>query len=264
MKKLTQEEFVARATMKHNGFYSYEKTIYVNSVTKIIITCPKHGDFEQTPANHMIGQGCWYCGNERKAKRNHETPRFYQRKVHYGVGISDYNASLSDDKAYITWTNMLKRCYNESVRHKFPTYKDCIVCKEWLSFSVFREWFYDNYIEGYSLDKDILVKGNKIYSPETCCFVPQEINAMLSKAESIRGELPLGVAKSGKRFWSRISIDKKLISLGSYDTPEEAFYVYKKAKEQHICDVAKEYFEKNLISKEVYKALLNYKIEITD
>lgn len=263
MKKLTKNEFVEKATKKHNGFYSYEKTVYVNSQTKTCITCPKHGDFQQTPANHLRGQVCWHCGNERNAKRNHETPRFYQRKVHYGVGISDYNGSLKD-KAYIAWMNMLKRCYDESVRHKFPTYKNCTVCKEWLSFSVFREWFYENYIEGYSLDKDILVKGNKLYSPSTCCFVPKEINAMLTKGDAIRGKLPLGVEQIGRKFLSRITINKKNVSLGLYDTPEEAFHIYKKEKENHIFKVAKEYFEKGLICEEVYKALINYKIDITD
>ena len=64
-KKLTQEEFVERATKVHNGKYDYSKVVYVNNYTKVCIVCPIHGEFSQTPMNHLAGGGCneWQkCG----------------------------------------------------------------------------------------------------------------------------------------------------------------------------------------------------------
>jgi hypothetical protein len=76
---------------------------------------------------------------------------------------------------------MMMRCYSLKWSSKFPTYKDCIVDERWHNFQIFGEWFEENYVEGFELDKDILGKSSKIYSPETCCFVPQEINLMFTK-----------------------------------------------------------------------------------
>lgn len=65
-KKLTTEQFIAKANDVHNNKYTYNKTNYINSRTKVIITCPKHGDFEQTPANHLYGKGCPKCSGKFK------------------------------------------------------------------------------------------------------------------------------------------------------------------------------------------------------
>lgn len=83
-------------------------------------------------------------------------------------------------KSYKVWSSMITRCYSKKYHKRQPTYKDCEVCKEWLCFENFEKWFNENYYEikneKVCLDKDILVKNNKIYSPNTCCFVPQAIN----------------------------------------------------------------------------------------
>ena len=60
-KRLSQEEFITRANQKHNNFYTYDNTVYINSDTKVLITCPIHGDFEQRPYDHMAGRGCSKC-----------------------------------------------------------------------------------------------------------------------------------------------------------------------------------------------------------
>lgn len=168
-------------------------------------------------------------------------------------------------KCYNTWQGMLERCYNEDTQNKHPTYKECSVSEQWHNYQVFAEWFYTNYkdwMQDWCLDKDILVKGNKVYSPKTCSLVPTAINNLLIKSNSIRGKYPIGVSVIGNRFKADIKINGKLVYLGCYDTPEEAFEVYKTAKEKHIKEVADKY--KNQITKEVYQALYNYKVEITD
>lgn len=100
-------------------------------------------------------------------------------------------------KEYSTWQGMLQRCYDEKFNNRHISYKKCEVCEEWHCFQNFAEWFYENYrpeiMQGWQLDKDILVKGNKIYSPETCCFLPQRINKLLTKNNRVRGEYPIGV-----------------------------------------------------------------------
>ena len=101
----------------------------------------------------------------------------------YGVGFIGYGLyrATSEGRAtkrYLTWYNMLKRCYSEKYREKYPTYKDCTVCDEWHNFQVFAKWFDIFYINGFHIDKDIRVTGNRIYSPDACMFVSPANNAI--------------------------------------------------------------------------------------
>ena len=112
------------------------------------------------------------------------------------------------------------------------------------------------------MDKDILIKGNKIYSPETCCFIPQEINTIFGNREKSRGKYPIGVRLSGKKYHARLFKNKKYYHLGTFDTPEEAFQAYKVAKEVYIKEVADKW-RKKIIDK-VYQAMINFQINITD
>lgn len=159
---------------------------------------------------------------------------------------------------------MLERCYDQKYHQKEPTYIGCSVCGEWKYFSNFKRWFDENYIEGYQLDKDILVKGNKIYSPETCCFVPQEINYLLINRRLHRGTEPLGVDRKGNSYRAFFHQNKRKIHLGSFSTPEAAFLAYKKAKEQYVKGLAEKYHAEGKITERVYIALCNYRVEITD
>ena len=157
---------------------------------------------------------------------------------------------------------MLERCYSEKYQEKYPTYKNCTLDEKWYNFQIFAKWFENNYILGHQLDKDILIKGNKIYSPETCCFVPQEINKLFTKSEKARGSLPIGVRKCNKRYKAIVKLNGKQRHLGTFDTPEEAFNAYKIAKELHIKEVADRW--KGQISDRTYYAMYNYQVEITD
>ena len=189
----------------------------------------------------------------------------------YGVG---YNSKTffkkreadGSSKAYTCWRGILRRCYNEKERYKYPTYTGVSICDEWKDFQNFAKWFYHNYnniMKDWVLDKDILVKGNKIYSPETCCFVPQEVNKLFIKTDRSRGIYPIGVFKLGNRYvvqLSKSSNKSKHISCES--TPENAFEVYKAVKEQYIKEIADKW--KELIGFRVYQAMYNYQVEITD
>jgi hypothetical protein len=95
---------------------------------------------------------------------------------------------------YTKWMSMLKRCYSENSLTTNPTYKGCSVCDEWLTFSNFRRWMETQDWEGKALDKDLLVYQNKVYSPETCCFISSKLNTFLVKSDKIRGDYPLGVS----------------------------------------------------------------------
>ena len=161
---------------------------------------------------------------------------------------------------------MIKRCYNKKATEKEPTYIGCAVDERWHNFQNFAEWYDENYnpetMKEWHLDKDILIKRNKIYSHETCCFVPQEINLLFVKSNNTRGKYPIGVYKENRKFITQVRINGKREIVGSFNTPEQAFQAYKTAKEQYIKEVADKWKDK--IDPRVYNAMYNYKVEITD
>lgn len=188
----------------------------------------------------------------------------------YGVGVTGDVCVTVDGKLetdYVIWYGILKRCYSKCTSLKFSSYKGCTVSEKFLYFPEFKAWCEKQVgytQEGWHLDKDILVKGNKVYSPETCCFVPNEINTLLIKRDKLRGKYPIGVGfyKPLNKYVSKISIYGKARNLGYFSSVSEAFYVYKEAKELHIKEVANKWKDK--IDPKVYDALVNYKVEITD
>ena len=123
---------------------------------------------------------------------------------------------------------MLKRSYCPSYHLRQPTYKDVTVCEEWKLFSVFRGWMEQQDWRGKALDKDLLGEGKKLYSPRTCCFIPQGLNNLLADGASIRGEFPRGVTydKSRDKFMAKCSVDNRTKGLGRFDTAEDAEVAY--------------------------------------
>ena len=200
----------------------------------------------------------------------------YERR-YYGVGylgegkykVSE-NGKLTDE--FKIWCGMLKRCYDPKYQETHPTYKGCAVEDYLLNFQHMGKWINENYYEVYReemcLDKDILHKGNKIYSRETCIFVPERINLLFVKRDNARGDSPIGMTpnSSGNYIVRCNNGYEKRICLGTYSTKEEAFRVYKEYKEKLIKDTIDSYEGK--IPEPHYSklktAMYNYKVEITD
>ena len=198
-------------------------------------------------------------------------PRIYE---HGYIGEGKYkcreNGKLKME--YIIWYAMLQRCYDPKYQEKEPTYKGCEIEDYLLNFQHMGEWLGSNYYEVpgevMCLDKDILYKGNKVYSRDTCIFVPQKINSLFVKRDNDRGDCPIGVhlAPSGNYKVRCSNGYGEYIYLGTYSTEEEAFRVYKEYKERIIKEVIDSY--KGKIPEPHYsrlrEAMYNYEVEIDD
>lgn len=185
-----------------------------------------------------------------------------------GEGKYKYSENGKHTKCYKTWLKMLYRAYSPKYMQEHPTYIECEVHSSWHNFQVFAEWYYDNFYqiekEQMELDKDILCKGNKIYSTDTCVFVPHRINTLFTKSDNKRGDCPIGVTynKPGKIYETYCGMNGKRKYLGCYKTPEKAFEVYKQYKEKYIKQIAEEYKDK--IPEKLYNAMYKYEVEIDD
>ena len=217
-----------------------------------------------------------YANFKNGALKDYYLPTFYNMGI-VGDGRI-HNANGEKTLAFKHWEYMLKRCYYEFDLQRYPTYTPCEVCSDWLNLSTFEKWVENNYYqcgnERMCLDKDILFKNNKIYSPKTTIFVPERINILFTKTNVTRGKYPIGVyyKKKNKKFVAQVSKLKDEQSntkqqeyLGLHDDPETAFGVYKVAKEAYIKEVADFYINKYPhFPKKIYDALYNYQVDITD
>ena len=183
-----------------------------------------------------------------------------------GIGYHGYEGVDCRSESYLRWHDMINRCYNDKFHERNPQYKGCTVCEEWLNYSNFKVWYDRNKIKGMSLDldKDILFKGNKEYSPATVVFVPHEINTLFVNCKKNRGDYPVGVHFDEKenKYRAGMSFMGERIRLGRFDSVESAFVRYKEYKEDFIKDIAEQY--KDEIPDKVYQAMMNWVVEITD
>lgn len=193
---------------------------------------------------------------------------FHPTKFKVGfIGVGEFETNKNIE-AYNYWDGIMRRCYSERIHTLRESYKDCTVVPEWHNFQNFAKWFTQNfkpgYMKGWHLDKDILFKNNKVYGPETCCFVPTDINNLFTTSKKSRGKYPIGVSykKRIKKYVAQYQSKGEVNHIGVYNSPEEAFENYKNVKESHLKGIAEEWRGK--ISDEVYRAILNYKVEITD
>lgn len=186
------------------------------------------------------------------------------KKLVGGQGILDISCIDSNKKvfkSYKIWADMLARCYSKKSQIRNPTYIGCSVCKEWLIYSNYKQWYDEHCYIGGQVDKDILIKGNMIYSPNTCRFVPGYINSILVSCNSRRGKLPQGIStKNNKRY--QVNCCSRGISkfIGSYIDLKDAMDAYKNAKEKEIKIRAEEAYIKREITFDVYCALLAWTI----
>ena len=195
----------------------------------------------------------------------------YSPSVH-GVGIlgTKYPSKVNGvkTKEYMLWCSMLQRCYSDAYKKKQPTYIGCEVSDNFKSYEYFYEWCHNQIgfdSEGWQLDKDLLVKGNKVYSENTCVFIPAEINTLLINCTASRGEYLIGVCwhKRDKVFTARVAKNKgKREHLGLFKTEIEAYNAYKVAKESFVKEQAEKW--KSQIDQRAYEALMKYEVSIDD
>ena len=188
-------------------------------------------------------------------------------KGFYGVG--SYSSSINNNHtythapSYVAWKDMLHRCYNPKSHEKNPCYIDCEVSEKWLNFQNFAEWYVNHtyYDKGYELDKDILVRGNNIYSEENCTLVPKCINSLLSERAGARGLYLIGVSydSSRKKFRASMAQRNKNYFIGRYETEIEAHQAYVLAKEKYVKQVANEW--RYRIEKRAYDALMCWQVQ---
>ena len=190
----------------------------------------------------------------------------------YSVGVlgTKYPSKVNgvQTKEYMLWKSMLQRCYSDTYKKKNQTYIDCEVSDKFKSYEYFYEWCCNQIgfgVDGFELDKDLLIKGNKVYNESTCVFLPKEINSVLTKSTTKRGEYLIGVCwhNTNKAFVAKVKKNKGNPEwLGSFNTEIEAFNAYKQSKESYIKELADKY--KDILDPRAYKALYNYTVDIDD
>ena len=189
------------------------------------------------------------------------TPYHRNRKELDKMSVN-YKRNLSKTEMCRMYHNMYDRCYSPAYHERSPQYKDCEICPEWLDDKQsFYDWVTENFYtvgdEQIDLDKDILVKGNKIYSPDTCIFAPHSINTYF---ENLTRE-PVYLQKLNK-YRMDIWIEDRNVRLGYFDSEEEAKKMYIRHKEAAI--LAKADLLQDRIPRALYNAMVNWKIELSD
>lgn len=185
------------------------------------------------------------------------------------VGRNDVNFRCVADGTrvwqYRLWCRVLERACCPKLKQRSPTYQDATCCDEWFSFATFLEWCnkevgYSGKPVGMHLDKDLLIKGNKVYSPEACSFVPQEVNKLLNSCASKRGNQPIGVYfhNQKERYIAKLSCSGQVQQLGAFKTAEEAFAAYKIAKEDQVKATALRH--KDVLKPAVFESLMNWEV----
>lgn len=228
-----------------------------------IINCKNKSDIDvefQDDYRHLVEHTLYV--NFKKGQIKNPYDRNVYGVGYIGVGKHHTGSPENHTLSYVTWFGMIRRCYSEKKKEKFPAYYGiCTICDAWCNYQNFAEWFDENYYnvdERLHIDKDILFANNKEYAPDKCLLVPQRINMLFMNKPNKRG-LPNGIhmSPSGKY---RANYNHK--NLGTYDCLSDAYGMYAKEKELSIMNIAEEY--KNLIPERLYYALLNYKVEITN
>ena len=188
-------------------------------------------------------------------------------KLVQGIGFNDGSRIASVNKVinkeYVLWQTMLCRLANNK---RYPTYSDCGISDNFKSYSYFYDWCQNQVgfnSDGFDMDKDILIKGNKIYSEDTCMFVPHEINRCFIRTGN-KGRYPIGVTfnKMNNKFIAFLSKNHVKTHIGCFDNEANAFYAYKTEKEDYIKSLAIMFVGQ--IDERIYNVLMNYVVEIDD
>ena len=195
------------------------------------------------------------------------------KKLVFGVGFNDKTRPCWVDgkivKEYSLWKHMLERCFSEKCQTLYPTYKGCNVSDNFLNYSFFYDWCQEQIGFGkvdekgryWQLDKDLLFVGNKTYSETACVFVPQEINKFFNENSNTRGDYPVGVCfhKQRGKFMAYCAVNGKQQHLGRFNTPDEAFAVYKPFKENLCKQLALKW--QSEIDERLFNAMMNWSVK---
>lgn len=242
------EDFILEAKKIHGDKYDYSKSVFINAKSKIKIKCPIHGIFYQKSDVHINQKcGCPQCANESK------------RNLLFGVGQNDLGIdthNCKSVKSYRLWQSILNRCLKDK-RGNNECYKDCKICEEWLTYSNFKKWFDEHYVEGWQIDKDLFSLDEKIYSPQTCCFLPNVLNCMFRSRTSARKDLdlPKGVYRVKDKFKSTLYTSNCTIK-HSFISVNDALEMYNKARIEKIHSLAEKYKDK--LETRAYLKLLDF------
>lgn len=182
----------------------------------------------------------------------------------YGVGFigsGRYFTNISSRPTldYSCWKSILRRCYDtEGAQYEVYGGRGVTVHPHWHNFQNFAEWYEENHREGFEVDKDWKNPGSKMYSEENCEFIPEHINKLIGGKNP--KNLPRGVVSNKKKYQARMHTLEGMRRLGSFNTPEQAFVVYKQAKEAYIKEVATEHYNLGNITLQVYENLIAHEV----
>lgn len=296
---VTNQTKILKGNMSKNGKIFYCVPIWTNANERVYRNCNADSLVVETfHAKEMSGQiFIWHSGNNNEdnyyrnlypmsVKEYRSIKKFYQNggfdseeKIMELLNGEIYNTpsllgvgywGMPDVDVhhwtYRCWCNMLMRAYSEKYHKIEPSYIGVSVAEEWHSYANFKKWVEENYYtvgeERMELDKDILHKGNTVYSSENCIFVPKNINGLIINAKAARNEYPVGIDYFNNKYRARMAYSGKQIVIGEFDNLEEAFNRYKEYKEKFIKDIAERYKDK--IPDKLYQAMVNWKIEYDD
>lgn len=190
-------------------------------------------------------------------------------KLVAGIGINDGSISATVNgvrrKEYELWKNMIQRVYLPFMLNRGPSYVGCSVSDTFKYYHKFYNWCQEQIgfnEKDFALDKDLLLKGNKVYSENICVFIPHELNSLILFNNARRGDCPVGVRNRNDRYIAECRVHGVKKHIGSFDTPELAFNAYKEVKEAYIKELANSFINK--IDPRAYDALLNYSVHIDD
>lgn len=178
---------------------------------------------------------------------------------HFGVGFIGNGPYIERHPAYSHWVGMLTRVYGVD---RFSCYDGCSIHEQWHDFQNFAKWFnHQVYQKGWHLDKDLINRDCKLYSPDTCVFLPPKLNYFVRVPSSRTTDLPRGVKRAGKRFVAYCrDIHGNPVLVGSFADPATAHLAYMRFKKSVATDFAEAY--KEIVADTAYQALLNYKVLI--
>lgn len=172
----------------------------------------------------------------------------------FGVASNNIKESITSPY-YKRWHSMLRRCYDEKYQNNYPTYKGCEVSDEWKVLSNFKNWMKFQKWEGMHLDKDILGDGKR-YDEDVCVFIHPWVNTIITEANAIRGQYPIGVNKDGNylRVKCRDPFLNKDVTLGYLrEGQEQEGYLMWKSYKKSLVD--RMYLEGIIDDKRVFDSL---------